>query len=69
LLVTLLAELSKERLGLAGTEGRENMLANWTRVLGDIHAEAKNTYFLKRFPLISLSFFVQGLIISSEGET
>lgn len=26
-------------------------------------------YVLNRFPLISLSFFVQGLMMSSEGET
>lgn len=27
------------------------------------------TYFLNRLPLISLSFFEQGLIMSSDGET
>lgn len=28
-----------------------------------------NTYFLNRLPLMSLSFLVQGLMMSSEGET
>lgn len=27
------------------------------------------TYFLNRLPLISLNFFVHGLIMSSDGET
>jgi hypothetical protein len=33
-------------------------------VTGDV-----STYFLNRLPLMLLSFFVQGLMISSEGET
>jgi hypothetical protein len=66
-LKVLLAQLGEERLRLSSTV--RCLLASSSKMNLIIFRLKRVTYFLNRFPLRSLSFFEQGLMISSDGET
>lgn len=66
-LKVLLAQLGEERLRLSSTV--RCLLASSSKMNLIIFRLKRVTYFLNRFPLRSLNFFEQGLMISSDGET
>lgn len=69
--------LAKRDGGFPALEGQAMKLAKFSQVIKTLkdRSQAQNkvqtasTYFLNLFPFRSLSFFVHGLTISSDGET